>query len=90
MQEFLRETPFPHNILCTPFFIAPESDHWQPLSVTNLLTHLNSLTNCCLIDLIDVTLACEDAIPKLVEVVSVDDVDDKKNVDDSLVQMFGH
>ena len=38
LQEFLRETLFPHYILCTPFFIAPESDHWQPLSVTHSVT----------------------------------------------------
>ena len=31
----------------------------------------NSLTNSCLLNLIDVTLACEDANSKLVEVVSV-------------------
>ena len=37
-------------------FIGPESDHWQPLSLT---------------DLIDVTLVCEDANSKLVKVVSV-------------------
>ena len=34
-------------------FIGPESNHWQPLSVTL------SLTLCCLVLLIDVTLACE-------------------------------
>ena len=43
-------------------FIGPESDHWQPLSLTDSLT-----------DLIDVTLACEDANSKLVEVVTVAD-----------------
>ena len=32
--------------------------------------------------LIDVTLACEDANSKLVEVVNVADVDDEKRVDD--------
>ena len=44
--------------------------------VTNSLTH--SLTDCCLVNLIDVTLACEDGISKLVEVVTVLDVDDEK------------
>ena len=39
-------------------FIGPESDHWECLSVTNLLT--DWLTHCRLINLIDVTLACED------------------------------
>ena len=55
---------------------------------------MNSLTNCCLVDLIDVTLACEDANSKLVEVVAVAVVDAEKSVDDSLVQIwklkFGH
>ena len=40
------------------------------------------------------TLACEDANSKLVEVVTVADVDAEKRVDDSLVQIwklkFGH
>ena len=44
--------------------------------------------------MIDVTLACEDANLKLVEVVTVADVDAEKHVDDSLVQIwnlnFGH
>ena len=39
-------------------FIVPESDHCSPLS----------LTNSCLVNLIDVTLACEDANSKLVDV----------------------
>ena len=38
------------------------------------LTH--SLTNCCLVNLIDVTLACKDDYSKLVEVVTVADVSD--------------
>ena len=40
------------------FFIGPESDHWECLSLTDSLTQ--SLTHCCLVNLIDVTLACED------------------------------
>ena len=40
------------------------------------------------------TLACEDANSKLAEVVTVDDVDAEKRVDNSLVQIwklkFGH
>ena len=56
------------------------------------LTH--SLTNCCLVDFIDVTLACEDANSKLVEVVTVADVDDKDRVGNSLLHIwklrFGH
>ena len=54
-------------------FIGPESDHWECLSVTHSLT--NSLTHSCLVNLIDVTLACEDANSKLVEVATVADVE---------------
>ena len=60
--------------------------------MTHSLT--NSLTDCRLINLIDVTLACEDGNSKLVEAVTVVEVDDEKHVDDSLVQIwkvnFGH
>ena len=38
-----------------------------------LVTH--SLTPCCLVNLIDVTLVCEDANSKLVHVVTVADDD---------------
>ena len=51
-----------------------------------------SLPNCCLVNLIDVTLACEDAYSKLV--VTVADVDDENHVGNSLLQIwklrFGH
>ena len=54
----------------------------------------NWLTHCRLVNLIDVTLACEDGNSKLVEVVTVVEVDDEKRVDNSLVQIwkvnFGH
>ena len=74
------------------FFIGPESDHWECLSFTDSLTH--SLTDSCLVNLIDVTLACEDVNSKLVEVVTVVEVDDEKCVDNSLVHIwkvnFGH
>ena len=47
-----------------------------------------------MVDLIDVTLACEDDNSKLVKVVTFADVDDEKRVDNSLVQIwkvkFGH
>ena len=60
--------------------------------VTNSLTH--SLTHCCLVNLIDVTLACEDTNSKLVEVVDVANVDDEDRVGNSLLQIwklrFGH
>ena len=48
------------------------------------MTH--SLSHCCLVDLVDVTLACEDGNSKLVEVVRVADVDDEKSADYSLVK----
>ena len=58
----------------------------SPIIVTNLLTH--SLTNCLLVNLIDVTLACEDANSKLVEVVNVADVDSEDYVGNSLLQIW--
>ena len=76
----------PNDALCLGlslhrvFFIGPESDHWQPLSVTL------SLTPCCLVNLIDVTLAC-DVYSKLVEVVTIADVDDENRFGNSLVQI---
>ena len=62
--------------------IGPESDHWECLSVTHWLT------NCCLVNLIDVTLACEDANSKLVEVVTVADVDNEDGVGYNLLQIW--
>ena len=60
--------------------------------VSNSLT--DSLTNCCLVNLIDVILACEDANSKHVEVVTVADVTDEDHVGNSLLQIweltFGH
>ena len=53
--------------------------------VTNYLT--DSVTNSCLVDLIDVTLECEDANSKLVDVVTVVDVDDEDHVSNSLLQI---
>ena len=51
-----------------------------------LVTH--SLTNNCrLVNLIDMTLACEYNYSKLVEVVTVADVDNEDRVDHGLVQM---
>ena len=53
--------------------------------VTNYLT--NSVTNSCLVDLIYVTLLCEDANSKLADVVTVVDVDDEDHVSNSLLQI---
>ena len=64
-------------------FIGPESDHCLPLSLTHSLTH--SLTDCCLVNFIDVTLACEDANSKLVDVVTVADDD---RVGNNLLQIW--
>ena len=44
----------------------------------------DSLTDSCLVNLIDATLACEDGNSKLVEVVTVVDVDAEDNVGNSL------
>ena len=52
--------------------------------VTNSLTH--SLTDSCLVNLIDVTLACEDSNSKLVDVVTVADED---RVGNNLLLRFG-
>ena len=49
----------------------------------------NSLTHSCLVNLIDVTLACEDANSKLVEVVSVADVEAENHVGNILLQIWG-
>ena len=53
--------------------------------VSNSLT--DSLTNCCLVILIDVGLACEDANSKLVKIVPVADFDSEQLVDDSSVHI---
>ena len=60
--------------------IGPESDHWQSLLATDCVRP------SCFVDLIDVTLACEDANSKLVEVVIVADVDDEDRVGNNLLQ----
>ena len=46
------------------------------------------MTNCCFVNLIDVTLACEDAYSKLVEVVNVADASDENQVGNSLLQIW--
>ena len=48
----------------------------------------NSLPNSCLVNLIEVTLACEDTYSKLVEVVTVADVDDEDRVGNILLQIW--
>ena len=44
--------------------------------------------DCCLVNLIDVTRACEDGYSKLVDVVNVADVDDEDRVDNGLLQIW--
>ena len=66
--------------------IGPESDHWQFLSLTHWLTHW--LTKCRLVNLIDMTLACEVNYSKLVEVVTVADNDNEDRVGNSLLQIW--
>ena len=60
--------------------------------MTHSLT--DSFTDSCLVNLIDVTLACEDGNSKLVEVVTVAYVDDEDRAGNSLLQIwelrFGH
>ena len=49
----------------------------------------DSLTDSVtLVDLIDVTLACEDTNSKLVEIVTVADVDAEDHVGNSLLQIW--
>ena len=49
---------------------------------------IDSLTDSCLVDLTDVTVAFEYANSKLLDLVSVADVDAKECVDDSLVEIL--
>ena len=46
------------------------------------------MTDCCLVNLIDVTLVCEDANSKLVKVVVIANVDDEDRVGSSFCR-FG-
>ena len=65
--------------------LLSKSNHWLPLSVVS-----DSQTDSLLflVDLTDVTLAFEDADSKIVEVVTVADVDAEERVDDSLVKIL--
>ena len=63
--------------------VGSESDYWLPLSLTDSVRHSDSR----LVDLIDVTLACEDADSKLFDVVTVADVDDEDHVGKSLFKL---
>ena len=66
------------------FFIFYRTRVWSlAMLVTNSLT--DWLTHSCLVNLIDVTLAFEDANSKLVEVDTVADVDDEDRIGNSLL-----
>ena len=58
--------------------------------MATLVTHSlpNSLTNSCLVNLIDMTLACEDAHSKIAEVVTVAYVAAEGHVGNSLLQIW--
>ena len=68
--------------------IGPESDHCLPLSLTDQLTDSLLTINSCLVNLIDVTLAFEDANSKLFDVVTVADVDNEDRVGNILLQIW--
>ena len=73
---------------CISLRICSQWSETDPIKITN------SLTDSCLVDMIDMTLACEDAYSKLVKVVTVADVSDEDRVGNSLLQIwklrFGH
>ena len=63
--------------------------HFNRTRVRSLFTLVtNSLTHCRLVNYIDLTLACEDANSKFVEVVTVADVDAEDHVGNSLLQIW--
>ena len=47
-----------------------------------------SLSHCCLVNLTNVTLACEDTNSKLVDIVTVANVDDEDCIGNSLLQIW--
>ena len=55
-------------------------------SLPNSLTHW--LPNSRLVNLIDVTLVCEDTNSKLVDIVTVANVDDEDRIGNSLLQIW--
>ena len=71
------------QLICFEVFFLSDRVRSLAMLVGDSLT--DSLTNCCLVSLIDVTLACEDACSKLVEVVTVADVDDENRIGNSLL-----
>ena len=74
---------------CTPAYNKFPTKGWVGCKILNFhfdyLTLTHSLTHCCLVNFIDVTLACEDANSKLVDVVTVADDD---RVGNNLLQIW--
>ena len=66
-------------------FLASQ-DNLEVMLFTDSLT--DWLTDSCLVYLIDVTLACEDTNSKLVDIVTVANVDDEDRVGNSLLQIW--
>ena len=89
MRNFLSEALASARSRLSPFLSDP-----SPIIgyACHSLTH--SLTHCRLVNLIDVTLACEYGNSKLVEDVIVANVDGEDRVGNSLLQIwelrFGH
>ena len=72
-------------------FKVDATNHFYRTRVRSLATLVSDwLTLSRLVDLIDVTLACEDAVSKVIDVITVADVDDadEKGIDNSLVQIW--
>ena len=67
---------------------------FKRISLIKLFVPHFSLTHSRLVNLIDVTLACEDAYSKLIEVVAVANVSDEDRDGNTLLQIwkrwFGH
>ena len=70
---------------CSIFLSDPSPIIALAMLVTKSLT---ALTNSLLFSKLDVTLACEDAYSKLVEVLTVADVDAENRVGNSLLQIW--
>ena len=79
--QFLSSGPR-FSFLSDPSPILVYPCHWLIPWLTDSLTH------SCLVNLINVTLVCEDGNSRLIEVVTVVEVDDEKHVDNSLVQIW--
>ena len=63
---------------------------WHSSPIIDYACHslTDSLTNSCLVYLIDVILACEDTNSKLVDIDTVANVDDEDCIGNSLLQIW--